>query len=682
MNIKQPIVKKIPKELTIHNHKRIDNYYWLNERNSPEVIKYLEAENNYLKAIMKHTEPLRKKLYDEITGRIKKEDSSVPYKNNGYFYYWRYEEGKDYPIHCRKKDSLKAAEEILLDVNELAGGHQFCNVVGINVSSDNRILAYGVDVVGRRNYDIFFKNLISNETFSYKISATNGESVWANDNKTLFYTTKDKVTLRTDKVLKHNLGDDSGNDVEIFNEKDEEYSVYVSKTKSDKYLLICSYANIATEYRYLNANEPNGEFKVFQKRKKNHEYVIHHHRNKFYVVTNYNAINFKLAETDEDKTEIENWRDVIPHRYDVLLERITVFNDYLALQERKNGLVELRIINLKNKSEHYIDFPEQTYSAHISVNKEMESQTLRYEYSSLTTPNSIYDYNMESRQKTLLKQEEIIGDFSSDNYEAKRLHATAEDGTKIPISLVYNKKLLKEEDNPLLLYGYGSYGLNCDAGFNSIRLSLLDRGFIYAIAHIRGGQELGRKWYEDGKLLKKKNTFTDFIACAEFLIKKKYTSSNKLFAMGGSAGGLLMGAVSNMAPDLFKGIIAAVPFVDVVTTMLDDSIPLTTGEYDEWGNPNEKKYYHYILSYSPYDNVREKSYPAMLITTGLHDSQVQYWEPAKWTAKLRELKKDNNKILLHTNMSAGHGGASGRFERFKETALEYAFILDQIGIYK
>lgn len=671
-----PKAKKIPKALTIHGDTRIDNYYWLKERDNPEVIDYLNEENDYTDAVMAHTKDLQDKLFNEIVGRIKQTDESVPYKKNGYFYYQRYEEGNEYPIYCRKKGTMDEEEEILLNVNEMAKGHNYFHVRSLSTSIDNQLLAFGVDTIGRRKYIIHFKNLVNGKLLYDKIINTTGSAAWANDNRTVFYTTKDE-TLRPYKIFKHKLGD--VNDIEVYHEQDSTFDCYVYKSKSDKYLMIYSDHTLSTEYRFLDADQPDGQFKVVHPREKELEYHVDHYKDKFYIRTNWQAKNFKLMETPVSRTHKKYWKNVIDHREDVLLENMELFKNFLVLQERKNGLTQLRIIKWHDMSDHYLDFGEPAYVAYISDNPEFDTDLLRYTYMSLTTPKSTFDYNMKTREKKLMKQQEVVGDFVSSDYQTERLMAKAHDGTKIPISLVY-KKDKKKENMPLLLYGYGSYGYSMDPYFSSVRLSLLDRGFIYAIAHIRGGQEMGRRWYEDGKLFRKKNTFTDFIDCGKYLVEKKYTSPQKLFAAGGSAGGLLMGAVMNMQPDLFKGIIAAVPFVDIVTTMLDESIPLTTAEYDEWGNPNEKAYYEYILSYSPYDNVANKEYPALLVTTSLHDSQVQYWEPAKWVAKLRELKTNNNLILLKTDMEAGHSGTTGRFKRYHDTALEYAFILDQANI--
>ncbi len=675
-----PIVEKKPKELTIHGDTRIDNYYWLNERENPDVVAYLEAENEYTKALMSGTEKFQEDLYNEIVGRIKQDDESVPYKDNGYYYYSRYEEGKEYPIYCRKNGSLEAVEEIMLNVNEMAVGHEFYQVGGLSISPNNKLLAFGVDTVSRRLYTIHIKNLDTGEIYEFTVPNTSGSAAWANDNKTIFYSQKDEGTLRSHKIFRRDITKPADTDVEVFHEADETYGCGVYRTKSEKYLMISCYSTLSNEYRFVEADNPHADFKIVQPREKELEYSVSHFKDKFYIVTNLDATNFRLMETPVNKTEKENWKEVIPHRKDVLLEDIEIYENFLVINERKNGLSNLRIMNFKDDTEHYLDFGEEVYVASISINPDFNSNILRYGYSSLTTPYSTFDYDMETKEKTLLKELEVIGDFNKENYEAKRLYATTKDGVKVPISLVYKKGVKTNGENPLLLYGYGSYGHTIDPFFSSVRLSLLDRGFVYAIAHVRGGQVYGREWYDTGKMLKKKNTFTDFIDCANHLIEENYTSPEHLYAMGGSAGGLLVGAVINIAPELFKGVIAAVPFVDVVTTMLDESIPLTTGEYDEWGNPNEKEYYDYILSYSPYDNVEAKDYPNLLVTTGLHDSQVQYWEPAKWVAKLRDMKTDDNLLLLHTNMDAGHGGASGRFRRFKETALEYVFLFKLEGI--
>ncbi len=680
--IQPPVAEKIKKKLTINGDTRIDYYYWLKERDNPKVVEYLNAENEYLKKVMKHTEKFQKKVYKEIIGRIKQTDESVPFLENGYWYYFRYEEKKEYPVYCRKKDSLENKEEILLNVNEMAEGYDYFEVADINISPDNKIMAYSVDTLSRRLWVIYFKNLQTNEIFDITIPNTDGSVAWANDNKTAFYTLKDTETLRPYKIMKHVLGTSLEEDKLVFEEIDEIYTTSVFKSKSKQYIMIGSFSTLSSEYQFLDANITDGKFKIVHPRERELEYYLGHYQNNFYIITNWDAKNFRLMVTTIDKTEKENWKELIPHRSNVLLENIDIFNKYLVVSERKEGLANLRIIKWDDKSEYYVDFGEEVYEAIVGKNPEFETDWLRYRYSSLTTPNSTYDYNMVTKEKVLKKQLKVIGDFSPDNYEAKRLYATAKDGVKIPISLVYRKGIQLDGNNPCFQYGYGSYGYTIDPYFSSVRLSLLDRGFVYAIAHIRGGQINGRQWYDDGKMLKKKNTFTDFIACSEYLIEQKYTNPEKLCAVGGSAGGLLMGAIVNMSPDLYKAVIAEVPFVDVITTMLDESIPLTTGEFDEWGDPEKKEYYDYILSYSPYDNVETKDYPALLVTTGLHDSQVQYWEPAKWVAKLRTYKTDNNLLLLYTNMETGHGGASGRFEKYKETALEYVFLFDQLGIKK
>ncbi|MCK5134469.1 MAG: S9 family peptidase [Bacteroidales bacterium] len=677
-----PVAAKKPKELSIHGDIRIDNYYWLKEREDPEVIAYLEAENSYRESLTKGTESFQKYLFDEIVSRIKQTDESVPYKDNGYYYYVRYEEGKEYPIYCRKKESLKAEEEVMADVNEMAEGYVYYQVAGMSISPDNRYAAIGIDTVSRRKYTIHIKDLKTGAMLSDAIPLTTGVASWANDSKTLFYTQKDDVTLRSRAIYRHTMGTETADDVMVFEEKDETFNTYVFNSKSKKYIIIGSSSTLTNEYRVLTADVPEGEFSVIQPRVRGLEYNISHFGDHFYIITNLDAINFRLMKTPVDRTEKQHWKEVIGHREDVFLEQIEIFKDYLVVEERKEGLNNLRVIRWDNGAEHYINMGEEVYTAGISINTDFDSKLLRYSYSSLTTPNSTFDYHLDTREKTLLKQQEVIGDFNPDNYEAKRLYAKTEDGKKIPMSIVYRKGLELSGENPTLLYGYGSYGHTIDPRFNSSRLSLLDRGFVFALAHIRGSQIYGRRWYEDGKLLKKTNTFTDFNDCAEHLIQENYTNPENLFALGGSAGGLLMGAVINLQPELYKGVIAAVPFVDVVTTMLDEDVPLTTSEYDEWGNPNQEEYYHYMLSYSPYDQVEAKDYPNLLVTTGLHDSQVQYWEPAKWVAKLRDMKTDDNLLLLYCNMETGHGGASGRFERYKETAMEYAFILKLSGIKK
>lgn len=673
-----PVAKKVPHKLTIHNDTRIDNYYWLNNRENKEVLEYLTAENNYTKAMMQHTEGFQNELFEEMKARIKEDDTSVPYKLNGYWYITKFETGKDYPIYVRKKESLESSEEILFDCNVMAKDHAYFKLGGISISSDNTMAAFSTDVVSRRQYTIRVKNLVTGEVYKDEIKNTTGSITWANDNKTLFYAKRDEVTLRSYKIVKHVLGTNAKEDVEVFHEEDDTYNTFIYKTKSKKYLVIGSSSTLTTEYRILRADTPNGDFKVFQERTKDLEYSIAHFDDSFYIITNAdNSTNFKVCKTSETNTEKDNWEDVIPHRNHVLVEDIEIFKEYLVVNERENGLNNIRIISWNGKEDYYLPFNNETYNAYLGNNPDFESDTLRYGYNGLTNPSSIIDYNFKTKTKDIKKEQEVLGGtFKKENYESKRLWATARDGVKVPISIVYKKGIALDGTNPLLQYAYGSYGSTIDPSFSSIRLSLLDRGIIYAISHVRGGEYLGRDWYENGKLLTKKNTFTDFIDCSKYLISEGYTSNDHLYAYGGSAGGLLMGAIINMNPELYNGVLAAVPFVDVVTTMLDNSIPLTTGEYDEWGNPNDAEFYNYMKSYSPYDNVEAKDYPNMLVTTGLHDSQVQYWEPAKWVAKLRDLKTNNNKLLLHTDMDAGHGGASGRFESLKEVALEYAFLLD------
>ncbi|MBF6655999.1 S9 family peptidase [Flavobacterium columnare] len=677
-----PVAKIIPQKLEIHNDVRIDNYYWLNDRENQDVIDYLNAENAYYEQMTVHTKDFQKKLFQEMKARIKEDESSVPYLYNGYWYITRFEKGGDYPIYSRKKESLEAPEEILFNCNEMAKNFAYFQLGGVSVSPNNKFATFGTDTVSRRIYTIQIKNLETGEILTDKIENCTGGSIWANDNQTIFYTTKDPVTLRSNKVYKHKIGTNVSEDVLVFEEKDETFSVYIYKEKSKKYLVIGSQSTMTTEYQYLNADTPDESFLIFQKRTRGLEYTISHFGNNFYILTNKdNATNFKLMKTSETTTSKENWVDVLPHREDVLLEDIEIFKDYLVVEERSNGLTQLRIIPWSGAEAYYLPFESQTYTAYTSTNVDFDTEILRYGYQSLKTPSSIIDFNMRTQEKEIKKEQEVLGGtFDKENYEEKRVWATARDGVKVPISLVYKKGIELNAQRPLLQYAYGSYGYSMDCTFSTTRLSLLDRGFIYAIAHIRGGEDLGRPWYEDGKLLKKKNTFTDFIDCSKFLIENKYTSAQHLYAEGGSAGGLLMGAVINMNPELYNGIISAVPFVDVVTTMLDDSIPLTTGEYDEWGNPKDKEYYDYMKSYSPYDNVESKEYPNMLVTTGLHDSQVQYWEPAKWVAKLRASKTDKNLLFLDTNMDTGHGGASGRFEALKEIAKEFSFLFQLEGI--
>jgi oligopeptidase B len=674
------MVKKIPNRFEKYGNVRTDDYYWLRERDNPEVIAYLKAENEHAEKEMAQARPSEEKLFEEIKARVKQTDMSVPYQRDGYFYYTRYEEGREYPIFARKRDSLDQREEIMLDANVLAEGHEFFAIGGLAVSSGRDLLAYAVDTQGRRVYTTYFKSLVTGEMLGDVIPEVSENLTWANDNRTLFYAKQDPTTLRAYQIYRHVLGNDPAEDQLVFEETDETFAAYVFKTKSKKYLTIVSSHTLSQEYRYLEADNPTGTFSVFLPRKRDHEYHVDHYQDRFLIRTNDQAKNFRLMATAIDKTQKEYWQEIVPHRQDVFLGDFEIFKDYLVLEERSRGLNQIRVVPWSGSGEHYLEFDEPAYRANLGTNLEFDTTTLRFEYTSMKTPLSIYDYDMVARTKILLKQEEVLGDFKADDYVTERLYALAADGTEIPLSIVYRKGIRRDGQNPLLLYGYGAYGLSIDPTFASPRLSLIDRGFIYAIAHVRGGQELGRQWYEDGKLLKKKNTFNDFIACAEYLIREQFTNPGKLFAMGRSAGGLLMGAITNMRPELFNGLVAEVPFVDVITTMLDPTIPLTTGEYDEWGDPDQKEYYDYMLSYSPYDNVEAKNYPNLLITGGLHDSQVQYWEPAKWAAKLRALKTDKNRLLLKTNMDAGHGGASGRFKRLHETAFSYAFLLNLAGI--
>ncbi len=676
--LQPPVAKIIPTELEKFGDLRIDNYFWLKDRENSEVIDYLNKENEYYHQMTAHTQDFQKELFEEMKARIKEDDESVPYLYNGYYYINRFETAKNYPIYSRKKGSLSANEEILFDCNVLAEGQPYFKLGGMSISPDNKLAIFSTDIVGRRIYTIQVKNLETNEILEDKIEKVTGSAVWANDNLTVFYSSQDEVTLRSDKIFKHKLGSKQEEDVLVYFEKDDTFNVEIAKSKSRKYLAIESGSTLTTEYRILNADNPDGKFKIFQKRKRGVEYSINHYNDSFYILTNKDdADNFKLMKTHEDTTSAENWVEIIGHREDVLLEDIEIFANYLVLDEREGGLNKIRIMSWDGSEEYYLPFGSETYTAYTSTNVDFDTEILRYSYQSMATPSSIIDFNMRTKEKEVKKEQEVLGGkFDKENYVEERVWATAKDGTKVPISMVYRKEIEKDGKNPLLLYAYGSYGHSMDAYFSSTRLSLLDRGFIYAIAHIRGGEDLGRHWYEDGKLLQKKNTFTDFIDCSKHLIEQKYTSSAHLYAEGGSAGGLLMGVIINEEPQLYNGIIAQVPFVDVMTTMLDDTIPLTTGEYDEWGNPNVKKYYNYMRSYSPYDNLKKQAYPNMYVSTGLHDSQVQYWEPAKWVAKLRENKTDKNILYLDTNMDAGHGGASGRFEALKELAKEFSFLLD------
>ena len=685
---KVPLATKEAKKLEKHGDVRVDDYFWMrlsdDQKNALEkdahtkkVVSYLEEENVYYNEVTKPTKPFQEELFEEMKGRIKEDDSSVPYKDNGYFYITSYKVGNQYPIYSRKKENLEAKEEILFDVNEMAKDFDYYQLGGLNVSNNNKLIVFATDTVSRRQYFLRIKNLETGEIYKDIIENTSGGSVWANDNKTIFYTKKDPVTLRSSSVYRHVLGTPTSDDVEVFHEKDDTFGTYVTKSKSDKYIIIGSYSTVSSESQYLDADNPTGEFTMIQPRERDLEYSVSHFGGHFYLLTNKgNATNFKLMKTPISKTSKENWVDVIPHREDTLLEDFSIFKDFLVLEERTNGLNKIRIKRWDKKEDYYLPFNEETYSVGVYANPDFDTDVIRYSYNSFTTPSSVIDFNMNDQSKEVKKEQEVLGDkFKKENYLSKRVWATTRDGKKVAISMVYHKDTALTKNTPILQYAYGSYGYTIPDSFSTTRLSLLDRGFVYALAHIRGSEYLGREWYDDGKMLNKKNTFNDFVDCSQYLIDNQFTSPKHLYAMGGSAGGLLMGAIINMNPELFNGIIASVPFVDVVSTMLDDNIPLTTGEYDEWGNPNEKKYYDYIKSYSPYDQVEAKDYPNIMVTTGFHDSQVQYWEPAKWVAKLRNLKTDKNLLFLDTNMEAGHGGASGRFDSLKETAKMYTFFL-------
>ncbi len=679
--LQAPIAEKHPRKLEIHGDVRTDDYYWLRESENEAVLDYLRKENEYYQALTAHTSEFREQLFAEMKGRIKEDDASVPYKQNGYWYITRYEKGLEYPIYSRKKESLEAPEELLFNCNEMAEGQEYFDLKGLSLSPDNRLAAFGIDTVSRRQYYIQVKDLQTGALFKDKIDHTTGSSVWANDSKTLFYTKKDPVTLRSDRVYRHVLGTPVEADELVYQEEDETFYTYVTKSKSKKYIIIGSVSTLTSEYRLLKADTPGGEFELFSPRERGLEYSIYHYGNHFYILTNKDkATNFKVMIAREGRTAATEWKDFVPHRDHILLEDIEIFKNFYVLSERDNGLTRIKVTRWDNGESYYLPFESETYVAYPYVNPEFETDTLRYVYNSMTSPYAVIDLDMATRQSEVKKEQEVLGGkFDKRNYRSRRIWATARDGVRIPMSLVYHKDTRLSPETPLFLHAYGSYGATLDPYFSTVRLSLLDRGFAYAIAHIRGGEYLGREWYENGKLLRKMNTFNDYIDCSRYLIEQKYTSPGHLYAYGGSAGGLLMGVVLNEAPQLYNGVIAAVPFVDVITTMLDESIPLTTGEYDEWGNPNDEIFYRYMKAYSPYDNVKHQAYPNLLVTTGLHDSQVQYWEPAKWVAKLRAYKTDTNLLFLDTNMDAGHGGASGRFEALKETAKEYAFLLDLEG---
>lgn len=679
VEVNPPVAKIETKTDTLFGHVMADNYYWLRQRDNPEVIRYLEAENAYTDAVMKHTEGLQEKLYQEMVSRIKETDMSVPVKWDDYYYYSRTEEGKQYSIYCRKKGSLEATEEILLDINQLAEGKDYTAVGVYAVSPNHRLLAYAVDTMGNERYTLRVKDLQTGRLYPDVIDSIATSFEWANDNRTFFYTITDEA-WRPYKLYRHTLGDEVGNDPLVFHEKDEAFFLGIDKSKSKQYLFINLGSETTSEMYYLNANDPAGQFLIVRPRQQDVEYSVEHHGDSFYIVTNDNAKNFKLMRAPVSDPAEKNWEEVIPHRDSVKLDYIEVFRDFLVLYEREDGFKQISIMDFSTGETHRIEFPEPVYACWGSWNPDYNGQLLRFEYTSLVTPSSVYDYNMKTRERELKKQKEVLGGYDSDLYQSERVYATAQDGAQIPISVVYKKGMVKDGTNPFYLYGYGAYGISMDPYFSSNRLSILDRGFIFAIAHVRGGGEMGRYWYDDGKLLHKKNTFTDFIAVAKHLIAQKYTSRDKLVIDGGSAGGLLIGAVVNMRPDLFKVAIGDVPFVDLINTMLDESIPLTVIEYEEWGNPHQEKYFDYMLSYSPYDNVEAKDYPHILILAGLNDTRVQYWEPAKWTAKLRATKTDNHRLLLKTEMGSGHGGVSGRYERLRELAFDYAFVLDVLGI--
>jgi len=704
MTLTPPLARRVPTRHESHGVVRVDQYHWLRNRDDPAVIAYLESENEYTQSVMGQTGDLQETLFNEIKDRFKQTDMSVPYPDGNYSYYVRYKDEQEYPIYCRRqiggssRDRFSlvnvpepgpglatgvsgALEQVILDVNELAKGQNYCQVSGREVSPDGTLLAFAVDFEGRRIYKVRIKDLASEEMLDEELEGVTNNLVWANDGCTLFYTSLDPVTLRWHQVYRHVLGTRQEEDVLVYEEKDETFNCEVGKSRSKRYLLLASYQTVSTEYRYLDADDSEGPFTLFLGRERDHEYQIDHYRDRFYIRTNYQATNFRLMEATVWQTDRQHWSEVVPHQSDVLLGAFELFRDHLVVQERREGLVHLHVRPWAlPENGHHVVFDEAVYDAYLSINRNPDSRVLRFGYESLTRPASVYDYNMVNRTRVLLKQDEVLGGFDPLRYRSERLLARAPDGELIPISLVARLGTPRDGTSPLLLYGYGAYGISMDASFSSARLSLLDRGFVFAIAHVRGGQELGRRWYDDGRLSRKRNTFTDFIACAEYLTDQQVTNSDRLFAMGGSAGGLLVGAVINMRPELFAGAVAQVPFVDVLTTMLDDTVPLTAGEYDEWGNPHGRLAFEDIRSYSPYDNVEAKPYPSLLVLAGLHDSQVQYWEPAKWVAKLRACKTDNRPLLLKTNMDAGHGGVSGRYRRYRDTALEYAFLLNQAGL--
>jgi oligopeptidase B len=676
--VEVPMPEKKPVKLELHGDVRIDNYFWLKERNNPDVIAYLEAENAYTEKMMAPMKGMQELLFSEIKSRIKEDDESAPYKRGDYFYYTRYVEGSEYPIYARKKGSLDSDEEILLDVNELAGDADYFAVRGFRVSPDDQVAAYGLDTQGRRFYDLYFLDLETGEMLPDTIDDTTSNFEWANDSQTILYGKQHPETLRSYRIFRHKLSDT--NDTLVYEEEDETNYLYVNKSLSGKYFYLTSSHTLYTEVRYLPADSPEDEPTVFLARENDHEHFVSDGGDRFYVISNDAAENFRILEAPLDNTSKDAWTEVLAHRDDVLIRNLEVFKDFLVVEVYENGITQIEIIERGTGDTYRIEFAEDVYIAYSDDNHEFDTTWYRYTYESMTTPETTYDFNMTSKEHRLIKERPVLGGFDRTNYQSERLFATARDGTQIPVSIVYRRGMQKNGRNPLYQYGYGSYGSSEEPEFNADLLSLLDRGFVFAIAHIRGGSEMGRHWYYDGRQLKKKNTFTDFIDVSKFLIDEGYTSPEHLYASGGSAGGLLMGAVVNMAPELYRGISTRVPFVDVVTTMLDEDIPLTSGEWDEWGNPAQKEYYDYMKSYSPYDNVRKTDYPNMLVTTSLHDSQVQYWEPAKWVAKLRELKTDDKLLLLKTDMAAGHSGKTGRFKRIEDTALYYAFFLALEGV--
>lgn len=681
---KPPIAKKVDHFMEIHGHKRNDQYYWMrdDDRKAPEVIAYLDAENDYTKAKLAHAEDLQKKLFEEITGRLEPNEESVPVFDKGYWYLSKYEEGKDYRIHTRHKEKLDDQAEVLLDQNERAKGHEYYSLAALAVSPNQQLLGISEDTVSRRQYNIRVKNIESGKFFDEVIENTSGQIVWANDNKTFFYVKKDPQTLLPFQVYRHTLGTNPNDDVLVYEEKDNTFYTYIYKTRSEKFIGIGMSSTMNSEARFIDANKPDSEPRMFLPREKDHKYFVNHIGDQFYVRSDLNALNERVAAVDEDKIGTkDHWKEIIAHRVDTLIQGFELFNDYMVVSERIDGVEKLRLRDYQGQLIQEIAFNDAAYTAGLGANPDPASKVIRYYYSSMTTPDSEFEYNAKTKESKLLKQDKVLGEFHPDAYQSERIMVDARDGKKVPVSIVYRKDMFKKDGaNPLLLYAYGSYGATMDPGFSISRLSLLDRGFVYAIAHIRGSKMLGRQWYEDGKKLTKMNTFTDYIDATIALVKQGYGNADKIYARGGSAGGMLMGGIVNMAPELYHGVVAAVPFVDVVTTMLDESIPLTTGEYDEWGNPNDKSFYDYMLSYSPYDQVKKQDYPNMLVVTGLHDSQVQYFEPAKWVAKLRDMKTDNNVLLLDTDMEAGHGGKSGRYKRYLDVAKQYSFILDLAGV--